>query len=401
MNKFSSNKKINFWPKGLLLILSSFFVSASIFSKETLILILPAIFVYFLFKKQFKQLLYFFIPLILLFSLTYLPSILSKKGNYLHHFVKYSQNPCTDFSSFAHLYPDPYTCHFDRKSFLQQRLKQIGNSDIMASLGIRKILQNTGSATIPFFDRFKLGLSLLLRHIFRFASITEIGGVLITILLILGAFKLREKNKNLFNFFVIWISLSILTLSFIVLGNRNHLMDWGVLITLLIVLGILFLVEVLKERIKINKKLISIVLVLLVLYNLLLASHVMWGEKYDKSFIPILNYYARQINNKKISKTLVVAVPFRPEDAYNLNFLTNQSIIVFKEETIKKLLRKSELKIAFEKFNVKYIMGYPKKLSKKINQISDVSIIANSEDVKLEQKYKGINNKNWFLNLIK
>ena len=84
---------------------------------------------------------------------------------------------------------------------------------------------------------------------------------------------------------------------------------------------------------------------------------------------------------------------------YNLNYLTNKSIVSFNPETIKKLLKKDKLDFAFEEFNVKYILGYTDDLSEKVIEQVDVKNIA-SDSLEIEVP-KVSRNKGWLMNLIK
>jgi hypothetical protein len=81
-------------------------------------------------------------------------------------------------------------------------------------------------------------------------------------------------------------------------------------------------------------------------------------------------------------------------------------VVVFQQGTIKKLLENDKLAPAFKIFGVKYIVGYPESLSKKIlakvNVVnissSDVDNADNNNEEVADESYTV---KNWIMNLIK
>jgi hypothetical protein len=138
----------------------------------------------------------------------------------------------------------------------------------------------------------------------------------------------------------------------------------------------------------------------LVIYSLVLADHVMWGKEYDNSTVPLVLNYADRVKEKNISSQDVVALPLTANDAYNLNFNTEKSFVVFGKDTVSKLLLQNKLKEAFDKFGVKYILGYSPELSAQIASSTGAVIIADSM-IQTDNQDLEMNNKMWFLNLVK
>ncbi len=272
----------------------------------------------------------------------------------------------------------------------------------MTQLGEEKNLVNRGQMSINLWQRIKIGTPLLFRHIFRFFSITEIGGPFIFFLFFLGLYALKKQKKYWFRFYLSWIIGSILLMSYLALLSRNHLMDFGLVIAVSVAWGIVLLADLLSNKLSAgkNKTFVAILLLLIVIYNLVLCGHVMWGQIYDNSSIPLLTAYANKINMLDVKNDDIIAVPFRTSDAYNFNFSTDKSIVVFNQETIEQLLLKGELKAAFEKFGVKYVLGYEPELSQKITAQTQAQIIADTS-LPIMREDLNTNNKNWFMNLVK
>lgn len=397
-------KKIKFWSNGTQLILSGIFLILTCLSKEPFLLLLPILFFFLIFLKLKKYLYYIFIPIIIIFLIFWLPDFVFGKNTNLNLLTTNTDKKSlsTDLGSYAHLFPDPYTYHFNKEEFLQKTNKEIRTSDLMQTIGTQKNLTNLGFYSPNIWKRFKIGTSLLLRHIFRFFSITEIGGPLIFFLFFLGLYVLKKQTNYWFKFYLSWIIGSILLMSYLALLTRNHLMDFGWAIAISVAWGIVLLSDLLSDKLRAgkNKTFITILLLLLVIYNLVLCGHVMWGQVYDNSSIPLLTAYANKINTLDIKNNDVIAVPFRTGDAYNLNFNTDKSVIIFKDATIVELLSQEKLSQAFDKFKVKYILGYEPELSQQIIEKTQAQIIADSS-IPIKQEDLNINNKNWFMNLVK
>lgn len=401
-NDLQGLKKIKFWPHGFYLIFSGIFLILSCLSREAFFLILPLLFIFLLFLKQWRQLLYLFIPIIIIFCFTWLPDFLSNKNTYLLFFTTKTDTTLkgSDYSYYAHIFPDPYNYHLINDQVIANK-KNMTDTDFMAKLGREKVLANMGQGSINFFDRFKLGTTLGLRHIFRFFSITEFGGPLIFILFFLGFLTLKEQKKYWFNWQLVWLIGSIFLLAFINLAGRNHLMDWGWIIALDISLGLIFLSEIITSKTGYMKYFWPTLITILVIYNLILCSHVMFGNAYDKATMPKINYYVEKIKSANLKSTDIVALPLGADEIYTLNFLTNKSVITFKEETINNLLSQNKINDAFAYFQVNYISGYSQELSQKIIKAMPEIKIITDNTVPTEQVNYNKNNKNWLLNLIK
>lgn len=394
--KFFSVDKAMFALAGVFLILSCL-------CREALFLILPMFFIFLLFSRLRKIFCYIFIPVIIILSVAWLPSFISGKNIYLLFFTDQvsEELKSADFRSYAHLFPDPYTFHFDRKSYLKQ-FGDTENLDLLASLGRKKMLINVGFQSGDLIDRLKIGTPLFFRHIFRFFSLTEIGGPLVFLLLALGLLSLKRQKSFWFTFYIFWFLGSAVMLGYVNLANRNHLMDFGWAIATCSALGLILLAEALSAHSYENKHhgVIGFSFLLIVIYNLVLTGHVMWGQEYDNSSVPLVTAYAAQIKKMTIGQNEIIATSLMTNDAYNVNFSTQKSLIVFAPETIKRLIAQNKLKEAFAIYKVNYILGYGPDLSKEMADLTGVKIIADNKISILPEELE-MNNKNWFLNLVK
>jgi hypothetical protein len=389
------------WGNKISFLISGIFLALSCLSREAFFVIAFLFFIFLLIKAR-KVFIYPALTAGMILAIFWLPGFVSSQNVYSTHFIAKTGGEAqgTNYTYYGHLFPDPYTFHFEKEEFINEKLENINNEDLMTKVSINKILANTGFKQISLIERIKVGFTSLFRYIFRFFSITEIGGVMIFFFAIFGAWFLKRKRKFWFNIFSYWFVGSAIILSFAVLVSRNHLMDFAWSISVSVACGIYFLGDIIADRIGKNKNFVMILIITLVVYNLILCSHVAWGQNYDQSIIPSLNAYSEKIKTIDIKSADVISAPFAGSDIYYLNFLTEKSTVVFRIETIEKLLKENKLKKAFEDFGIKYVVGYDAKLSEEIKNATGAKIIADS-DIELNSEKTTISNKNWFLNLVK
>jgi len=349
-------------------------------------------------------LIYIFIPFGILLAIFWLPNFSYNTNLNLFTTQTSKELKSADYSFYGHIYPDPYTYHFEREEFINQLENKIDNNELVITkqLGEIKMLKNVGIREISFIERISAGIMLGTRHIFRFFSLEDIGGPFIFLLILLGVYSLKQKNKPLYQLLVYWIASAVFLLTFVVLAARNHLMDFNWAISLFITLGFFSLVKMIVNHFELkNKNIIFVYLIILfaVLYNLVLVNHIVWSHVYDNSSNLKISAYSEEIKKKGIFDQDVIAVNLNSGSALNLNYLTNKSIVVFVPASIKKLLEKNELSSVFDKFGVKYVLGYSNELTEEItNQAKVINIANNSLEPVVPEMSR---NKGWLMNLIK
>jgi len=391
----------------LYLIPAGIFLALASMSKEVIFLFVPFLFVFLWLNKQKKHLVYIFIPLVIVLSIYWLPDMLQGRNAYLSSMPGQTSEKvaAADLNYYGEFFPDPYTYHFNKEAYLKKYRKELNNKEIdfFYRARLAKSSSNTGAEGIGLVDRVRIIISLVPRHLSKFSAIEYTGGPLMLLLIILGAVYLKQKDKYLYRFVLSWIASVIFLLSFVFLMGRSHLVDFGWAIALLASLGLLFLIEILKKHFSLKGKMsvfLSLGLMLLVLYNLILAGHVAWGKVFDRERdYLLLRAYEQKIKGADIADSDVVAVPLGISEIYHLNYSTDKSMVLFQPETIEFLLAKNDLRAAFEKFGVKYVLGYSDDLTGKIlKQTPAKNIAANTIEVKQPEVSQ---TKIWFLNLIK
>ena len=127
-------------------------------------------------------------------------------------------------------------------------------------------------------------------------------------------------------------------------------MDFGWAIALLVALGAGYIFEMIGRNFDLigRKKMIMGVLATIVLvYGLLVTDHVAWGRAYDGATLKTYAY-ADAIREKNIASQGVVATGIRHDENLTLNFLVDRSLVVFRPETMEKILAQEKAKKFFK-----------------------------------------------------
>lgn len=383
-------------------IFSGAFLSLAVLAKEAFLVALPVIFVYFLLKKKRGILIYTFTPVVIIMSVLYFPKFFGGDNIYKGLVLKTPSEEKLDYSLAGHLYPDYYTFRFDREDFLKRyESAKKGEQGFIKSLMVKKAADNVGADKLSLAQRFVVGSYLLTAHVARFFSLEDIGGSFIFLLGLLGFVYLKRRDLFLRSFFVWWIVGSILLVSYGALAGRNHLMDFGFAIGLLVSLGIVYVLDILADYFNWGGKkkiCLSIFIVLLFGYGILTVDHVVWGKAYDSGILKI-HSYAEIIKQKNIPAVDVIAANIRSDESITLNVLTDQSLILFRPETMEKIIKQGKTKEVFEFFRIKHLLGYSPDLSERLAKISGAGIVSD-DNVKITQPGAS-SGKSFLMNLIK
>jgi len=363
-------------------ILSGIFLSGAVLAKEAFLMILPILFIYLFIQKKNKMLICVFVPIIIIMSVFYLPNFFGGNNIYKSQILTKSPDKQYDFSLAGHLYPDYYTFRFDRNDFLKQyEQTEKGKEGLIKSLNIKKAAANVGVKDIGLLERVFVGSNLLIAHVARFFSLEDVGGPFIFLLGFFGSFYLRKRDRFLQMFLICWIGGSVLLFSYAAIAGRNHLVDFGWAIALFVSSGAVYLFDILGRHFNFDgkKKLaMNIFVAALFFYGLIVSDHAAWGRAYDSAILKVYAY-ADALKEKNIAPQDVIATGIRHDENLMLNFLSDKSLIVFRPETMEKILKEKNGKDVFSEFNIKYILGYSDELSQRIAKEAGIAVIASDK----------------------
>jgi hypothetical protein len=346
-----------------------------------------------------------FIPVGLILTIFWLPAIWRGTNDYAKLFVSETQtaDQYSDFWYYNHIFPDPYSYHFNRQQTIDKLDQDLISQDssLVYKLDRLKIGKNMGLRPLNLFEWLAVGTNNLLEHISKYFTIEYIGGPMVSLLLVLGFIEMRKRHCDIYRWFLLWLVATPFLIAYIVLASRNHLMDFSFAIAVLVSLGLIGLSETISRQYFADKyrRLIGVSLLALTVYGLILANHVYLGRGYDNNPNLGLQFLADKINQANISNETVIAVGERSSHPV-LNYLTGKSVVYFNPNTIKQLVGEHELQDAFDKFNVKYLAGFDASTTEIILENSSTTNIAVWPDVdKLAPVVS--DTKSWLMNLVR
>lgn len=389
------------WKKynGFRYCLAGIFLALSFLSRDAVALLAPVLLVWLWFYKR-KAISPVFIPMILVvvcFTAIFQSSF-GKTGNYHLVFFRAAEQGVQgrDFSFYGHLYPDPYTYHYEREQYLKQQ-KEILSQGGVESVNISKRLSNVEAREISLLEHFRVAPVLLIKHLSSLISLESVGGPLTFLLFCFGLINLyRQGRRDLVYLIVGWISFVFIFCSLFALAQRNHVMDFGFVFALGVALGIYNLMGIFKFK---HKYLALGLVVITAVYQLILSSHVLFGRIYDDASYLKLKAYQERVLSSNITNKDIIAAPFSNTDIYGINYLTDKSFVKFDDKTVEKLLEENKIDFAFKEFGVIKILGYSPETTKKITEQTGVENIADNS-IKAESMPVSPA-KSLFMNLVK
>lgn len=348
--------------------LSGIFLALSFLSRDAMVLLAPVLLVWVWFFKR-KAILPLFASMILavicftaIFQFNF-----GKTSNY--HFDYFMAAPDKtqgrDFSFYGHLYPDPYTYHYEKETYLAQKKIEAGQSGIDAQ-GLAKRISNVESNRISLWQHFRIAPLLLAKHISSLVSLESVGGPLMFLLFCFGMFCMFRQGKHELVYLISgWIGFIFIFCSFFALAQRNHVMDFAFVFALGAAIGICNIAEILNFK---HKYPALCLITIAAAYHLILSSHTLFGRIYDDSFHLKLKAYAAEIAKHDIGDSDIIAAPFNNNAIYAINYMADQSFVKFSRLTVEKLISENKLKFAFKEFGVTKIAGFSPELSAEITK---------------------------------
>jgi len=350
---FSLGLLFYLWPKKekeksnwLSLVLASLFFGLAALARNVFLFsFIPFIIYDFWQKKSYKRIIIFILPFVILWGIYLVPGYLAGLPN------AYLSSQDTSFNHYGHLFPDPYTFHFEKEQYLESVLGDyhVDFSEYFLKYGY----------PVGFMDRLKLYLESVLFYPIEISKINVLGGPLILLLLITGLVYLYRERKGLFKLFVLWGIVWYFLLVIMTTNNWDHFMELRLPLALLIALGVVWLSGHVK-------KLPFILACIFLVFHFGLANKWMLHEEYNTSKADVINELAVKIDQAQLDKKNdVVAVNIHPV-LQGLNYYTDQNVIYFNSQTVERLLEENRLSEAFEQFGVTKIIGFDSDLSHRI-----------------------------------
>jgi len=358
---FFNVKNKLFW---LNIILAGIFFSLSILCRNAfMVSVVPFIIYEFYRHKSVKKLISLGVPIVLIVGMFLGYNFLAGRN------TDYLPKDDINFSNYGHLYPDPYTFHFEKESYLNS-IQNTSNSlfsEYLLKYGHKVSLKNQ---LIMYFDSIKF-------YPKEFIKLIISGGPLIILLMFLGIYYLFKIDKKLFKFFILWFVVWYVALVILKTNNWDHFLELSWPLILLIALGIYYLFNFIIElNIKNNFKYIALILIsLFIILHFSQCDKWMLHEEYNTSNMKIVMSFVDIIEKEDLNNKNIIATDYHPSVPLALNYYTNKNFIYFHPETIKRLLAENSLQSVFDKFRVSHIIGFENDLNNQIHNQTQVIVI--------------------------
>lgn len=352
-----SDNKRSWWINYRWLILAGILLGLAALSRNALLIsTLPLIAFDFYKNRSYQRLLALALPLLIVVNGFFFVDMMRGNANY------YFSNRPESFTTYGHLFPDPYTYHLRHDEYIASAIK-ITDPDIVEFL-----------AKYGYPVSFKSQLLVLANSLIFYPKNllwpTTFAGPIIIFLMVLGALHLRRQKYDLFKyFFWFWLPFWYFTLIILKTNNWDHFLEIQWPLGLLVVMGIYYSINWIKDRWAdpAKQKFAYIVLGAVIVSQIGLSASWMLRESYMTSSLP---GYADLIQKVRTAKNLndsdIIAVGIHPSMPETLNYYTDKNFIYFHPDTIQQLLREQKLMTAFQFFGVTKTVGFDKNLAREI-----------------------------------
>lgn len=250
------------------------------------------------------------------------------------------------FARYGHLFPDPYTYHFEKQEYLNKALSS-SDPDVIEFM-IRY------DQKIPFLSKIKVYAWSAFFYAKESLSIINFGGPIFLFLFFVGGLFLHKDKKEIFYIFSSWLVLLYLGLIFLKTNNWDHFLEIRLVLAIFITYGAWKIGHIIKDHSDNNgiKKIIAIGLMVFLSAQLFYSNKWLFHQDYEISYYPKAIIVADKIKEIKANDDDIIAVDHNQNAPFMLNYLTDKSFLYFSPETIDKLEKENKLKEVFKTMGV-------------------------------------------------
>lgn len=329
----------------------------SISAKDAFLVFIPWLFLTFAWKRQWLKGAVFFLLAFAVYILPYIGDI-QEYGYPINQNIARVWPGAEDIANetYLHLYPDPYTYYFAREEFDAAFLEQSKEKPLLSRMSDEKLILSY-DLEHSFPRRIRLGTWLLLKDVMFFVQRQTVGGVFLWMFILPGIAVLHRRNAPLLWWMLGFIVSMYAGIRFVLLYERQHIMNIAWALSLLASLGISQMAMWLHDGMK-KFSYGAMVLILLILTSLQLVQ----SNRYE---------FARRYRESDMRETLAVvhavsglpdkaavAVVTDSSQAYRIALLSNRTIIQIRELTIEDLIAHGTLRSLPNIYGVTDIIGY-------------------------------------------
>ena len=262
----------------------------------------------------------------------------------------YVKSTDESFTRYGHLFPDPYTYHFEKDEYIKDVALSSNDPEFV------EFLAKYGYS-VPLSKTIRVYAWSFIFYIKESFSLINFGGPLFVFLAFFGAVMLYKEKREWFAFCVFWLSLLYLGLILLKTNNWDHFLEIRPIIILFISFAVWKIIGIFKIYFSQKKSvLLSAVFVSLLAFQLFYTNKWLFHQDYEASFMPKANLIIDNLKKRGLSKEDVIAVDHNQNATAILNYYTDLSFVYFSHETLEKLEEKGNLQDVLKKFGVTYLI---------------------------------------------
>src|SRR3989344_3271937 len=191
-----------------ILLLAGIFFSFAILARNAFIISVFAILLFEFYQKRFsKKFIYLLLPILIIVGSSFI-------FDYINQSNVYFINDKNSYRIYSHLFPDPYTFHFNQAEYLNE-LKNNSAGDLADFLEMFGQKISWRQKLFTYYYSFQY-------YVKNFFRLPIFGGPFILFLMILGGYHLYFKNKKLLQLCLLWLLTWFIFLFFLRSSNYDH-----------------------------------------------------------------------------------------------------------------------------------------------------------------------------------
>jgi len=269
---------------------------------------------------------------------------------------------------YLHLYPDPYTYFFDREHFEKELLARVETLSTLQRLQYQKILLNFDVGKPSMFTAFLNGTWLFVGSIPSYFQQDTMGGFVLWLFILPGILFLWKKDRRFAITLLGLLFFTELGIRYVLHFNREHLMDTGWALALFAGIGVAAVADSLAGSWKkYSAVFLSIAITVLVAGQLLQINRTRFARIYAKVIVQDIVAGAEALH--KLTPNVIVATPLPPSRSTQVALLSDRSVVLFSEATIRRLLEQGILPKVFKQYGVTHVFGYPETLARAMRRV--------------------------------
>lgn len=252
--------------------------------------------------------------------------------------------------NYLHLYPDPYTYHFDKEAFDTAFLAEANSKPFWRRVGAEKVILDYGLEG-SLWRQLRLGTILSLGSIPSFFQRQNTGGVFLWLFAVPGMVVLWRRHRNL----ALWLLGLVLSMYFIirfVLGyERDHFINIAWAFALCVSVGITTVAQAAAKHLHLSRvRWMYVGILVVVSLQLLQETRYELAYRYGRSEVSESFAIAKTLSD--LPADAVVMLNVHPNRLQSIATLADRTVVLVRNDTVR------NYPDVVDKYGITHALGY-------------------------------------------